>query len=123
MLILKNNNRHRFTVRLNLENPRHAKALAQLKSSGKSYTAYIVDLLNGETDQGLTPAQMDDIRHIIQDALKDVPLSVPGTANQSTAAPAMAENQISIAPEGTRDQEITDEIYDITSDFMSSLCG
>ena len=108
MLILKNNNRVSFTVRLNLNNPRHRETYERLRSGSASYTAAIVDAL---TAPPVDPAPIPDadvlkviVRQAVTEAMRELPM-------QPVSASAEISGQ----------GEISDEDFDVADDFMSAL--
>ena len=110
MFPLKNENRVSFTVRLNLNNPRHRLALEKLRSSPGSYTASIVDALTKEAAPDLGFPDADALKAImrqaVSEAMRELPLAVqPGSASDETGGKV----------------EMADEDYDIADGFMSAL--
>lgn len=110
MLILKNNNRVSFTVRLNLNNPQHQIAYERLRSGSGSYTATIVDALTKETNPPAVSLDMEALtavlRQVVSEALREQPLQ-----------------PVSASVESSGKGEISDEDFDVADDFMSTLCG
>ena len=107
---MKNENRVSFTVRLNLNNPRHRLAWEKLRSASGSYTASIVDALTKEAAPVLGLPDAEElkvlVRQAVSEAMQDLPLAV----------------QLSSASEETGGKvEIDDEDYDIADSFMSAL--
>ena len=110
MLLLKNENRVSFTVRLNLNNARHRKALEKLRSGSGSYTATIVDALTKEAAPVLGLPDAEElkvlVRQAVLEAMRELPLAVqPGSASDETGGKV----------------EMADEDFDIADGFMSAL--
>ena len=110
MFPLKNENRVSFTVRLNLNNPRHRLAWEKLRGGSGSYTASIVDALTKEAAPVLSFPDADTLKTImrqaISEAIHDLSLAVQaGSASEETGGKV----------------EIDDEDYDIADGFMSAL--
>ena len=107
---MKNENRVSFTVRLNLNNPRHRLAWEKLRSGSGSYTASIVDALTKEAAPDLALPDADGLKAIVRqavsEAMHDLPLVMQlGSASEETGGKV----------------EIDDEDYDIADGFMSAL--
>ncbi len=107
---MKNENRVSFTVRLNLNNPRHRLAWEKLRSGPGSYTASIVDALTKEANPSIGFPDADELKAImrqaISEAMRELPLAVqPGSASDETGG----------------NGEMADEDYDIADGFMSAL--
>ena len=110
MFPLKNENRVSFTVRLNLNNPRHRLAWEKLRSGSGSYTASIVDALTKEAAPGLCFPDAEGLKVFVRQAVLE----------------GMRELQITMQPiipseETGRNGEIADEDFDIADGFMSAL--
>lgn len=108
MLLLKNENRVSFTVRLNLNNHKHREALERLRSASGSYTATIVDALTASPEN---PASFPDadalkaiVRQAVAEALRELPMQ-----------------PVSASAENSGKDEITDEDFGVADDFMSAL--
>ena len=107
---MKNENRVSFTVRLNLNNPRHRLAWEKLRSGSGSYTASIVDALTKEAAPDLALPDADGlkvlVRQAVSEAMRELPLAIqPGSASEETGGKV----------------EINDEDFDIADGFMSAL--
>ncbi len=107
---MKNENKACFTVRLNLNNPRHREAWTRLRSSPGSYTASVVDALTAPPESPAflpdADALKDIVRQAVSEAMHDLPLAVQlGSASEETGGKV----------------EIDDEDYDIADGFMSAL--
>lgn len=107
---MKNENRVSFTVRLNLNNPRHRLAWEKLRSGSGSYTASIVDALTKEAPPDLCFPDADGLKAIMRQAVLE----------------GMRELQITMQPiipseETGGKVEIADEDFDIADGFMSAL--
>ena len=107
---MKSESRVSFTVRLNLNNPRHRLALERLRNSPGSYTATIVDALTKEAAPDIGFPDADALKAImrqaVSEAMHDLPLVVqPSNASEETGGKV----------------EIDDEDYDIADGFMSAL--
>ena len=108
---LKNDKRISFSVRLNLNNPRHQEAWELLQSSPSSYAATIVDALVAFRE---TKAHTDllcqietTVRRVMGEVIRNVPVKVTASATKD----ALSEDN----------GEISDEDFDIADSFMSSL--
>ena len=107
---MRNENRVSFTVRLNLNNPRHRAAWDRLRNGTGSYTASIVDALTKEAAPDLGFPNADALKAImrqaVSEAMQELPLAVQlGSASEETGGKV----------------EIDDEDYDIADGFMSAL--
>ena len=107
---LKNENRVSFTVRLNLNNPRHHLAWEKLRSGSGSYTVAIVDALTKEAALGSGLPDADALKAImrqaISEAMRELSLAIqPGSASEETGGQV----------------EMADEDFDIADGFMSAL--
>lgn len=110
MLTLKNEHQFNFTVRLNLNNPRHRLALEKLRSRSGSYTAFIVEALTKEADSAASFPGADTLKAIMREAVSEAMRDLPGTVQR-----------ISASDESSEKVEISDEDFDLAGDFMSSL--
>jgi hypothetical protein len=110
VLTLKNEHQFNFTVRLNLNNPRHRLALEKLRSRSGSYTAFIVEALTKEVDSAASFPDADTLKAIMREAVSEAMRDLPGTMQR-----------ISASDESSGQGEISDEDFDIADDFMSSL--
>lgn len=110
MLTLKNENKVSFTVRLNLNNPRHRLALEKLRSSPGSYTASVVEALTREANHSAVYSDADELKAIMRQAFLDAMRELP-----ITMQPIIASE------ESNGKGEISDEDFDIADDFMSGL--
>ena len=110
MLTLKNENKVSFTVRLNLNNPRHRLALEKLRSSPGSYTASVVEALTKEAACSVSFPDADTLKAIMRQAFLDAMRELP-----ITMQPIIASE------ESNGKGEISDEDFDIADDFMSGL--
>ena len=110
MLTLKNEHQFNFTVRLNLNNPRHRLALEKLQSRSGSYTAFIVEALTKEADSAASFPDADTLKAIMREAVSEAIRDLPGTMQRIIAS-----------DESSGQDEITDEDFDIADDFMSGL--
>ena len=110
MLTLKNEHQFNFTVRLNLNNPRHRLALEKLRSRSGSYTAFIVEALTKEADCSASFPDADTLKAIMREAVSEAMRDLPGTMQR-----------ISASDESSGKVEISDEDFDLAGDFMSSL--
>ena len=108
MWTLKSENRVSFTVRLNLNNPRHREAWNRLRSGSGSYTASVVDALTRETDPSVVFRDADALKAIVRQAVIEALHELP-------MQPASASAEIS------GKDEISDEDFDVADDFMSAL--
>ena len=107
---MKNENRVSFTVRLNLNNPRHRAAWDRLRNGTGSYTASIVDALTKEAVPSVALPDADGLKAImrqaVSEAMRELPLAVqPGSASEETGG----------------NGEMADEDYDIADGFLSAL--
>ena len=110
MLTLKNEHQFNFTVRLNLNNPRHRLALEKLRSRSGSYTAFIVEALTKEADCSASFPDADTLKAIMREAVSEAMRDLPGTMQR-----------ISASNESSGEGEISDEDFDLADDFMSGL--
>lgn len=110
MLTLKNEHQFNFTVRLNLNNPRHRLAWEKLRTGSGSYTATIVDALTKEAAPGSGHLDADTLKAIMRQAFLEAMKELP-----TSMQPIIASD------ESSRQGEISDEDFDIADDFMSSL--
>ena len=110
MLTLKNEHQFNFTVRLNLNNPRHRLALEKLRSSAGSYTASVVEALTKEADCSASFPDADTLKAIMREAVSEAMRDLPGTMQR-----------ISASDESSGKGEISDEDFDLADDFMSGL--
>ena len=110
MLTLKNEHQFNFTVRLNLNNPRHRLALEKLRSRSGSYTAFIVEALTKEADFSVSFPDADKLKAIMREAVSEAMRDLPGTMQR-----------ISASDESSGEGEISDEDFDLADDFMSGL--
>ena len=110
MLTLKNEHQFNFTVRLNLNNPRHRLALEKLRSSAGSYTASVVEALTKEADCSASFPDADTLKAIMREAVSEAIRDLPGTMQR-----------IGASDESSEKVEISDEDFDLAGDFMSSL--
>ena len=105
---MKSENRVSFTVRLNLNNPRHREAWNLLRSSSVSYTATIVNALitqSGSSSQFFDAEALKAIvRQAVAEELSKLPMQPVSTSSESSGK-----------------DEISDEDFDIADDFMSAL--
>ena len=108
MLTLKNENRVSFTVRLNLNNPRHRKAWERLRSGSGSYSASIVDALTKEVTPTVVFPDAEALKAIVRQAVSE---ALCGLANQPVSA----------LEESSGKGEISDEDFDIADGFLSGL--
>ena len=110
MLTLKNEHQFNFTVRLNLNNPRHRLALEKLRSRSGSYTASVVEALTKEAAPGSGHLDADTLKAIMRQAFLEAMRELP-----ITMQPIIASD------ESNRNGEISDEDFDLADDFMSGL--
>ena len=108
MLTLKSENRVSFTVRLNLNNPRHREAWNRLRSGSCSYSASIVDALTKEADPTVVFPDADALKAIVRQAVSEALCGLPF-------------QPVSVSAENIGKEEISDEDFDIADDFMSGL--
>ncbi len=108
MFPLKNENRVSFTVRLNLNNPRHRLAWEKLRSDPGSYTASIVDALTKEAAPDLGFPDADALKAIVRQAVAEALRELP-------------MQPVSASAESSGKDEITDEDFGVADDFMSAL--
>ena len=107
---MKNEHQFNFTVRLNLNNPRHRLALEKLRSRSGSYTAFIVEALTKEADCSAGFPDADTLKAIMREAVSEAMRDLPGTMQR-----------ISASDESSGEGEISDEDFDLADDFMSGL--
>ena len=107
---MKNEHLFNFTVRLNLNNPRHRLALEKLRSSPGSYTASVVEALTKEADSAASFPDADTLKAIMREAVSEAMRDLPGTMQR-----------ISASDESSGEGEISDEDFDLADDFMSGL--
>ena len=110
MLTLKNEHQFNFTVRLNLNNPRHRLALEKLRGRSGSYTASVVEALTKEAAPGSGHLDADTLKAIMRQAFLEVMKELPITMQSIIAS-----------DESNGKGEISDEDFDIADDFMSGL--
>ena len=110
MLTLKNEHQFNFTVRLNLNNPRHRLALEKLRSRSGSYTAFIVEALTREANHSAVYSDADELKAIMRQAFLEAMRELP-----ITMQPIIASD------ESNRNGEISDDDFDLADDFMSGL--
>ncbi len=110
MLTLKSENRVSFTVRLNLNNPRHRLALEKLRSSAGSYTASVVEARTKEADFSVSFPDADTLKAIMREAVSEAIRDLPGTMQR-----------IGVSDESNGKGEISDDDFDIADDFMRGL--
>ena len=110
MLTLKNEHQFNFTVRLNLNNPRHRLALEKLRSSPGSYTASVVDALTKEANHSAVYSDVDELKAIMRQAFLEAMKELPITMQSIIAS-----------DESSGKGEISDEDFDTADTFMSSL--
>ena len=110
MLTLKNERKFNFTVRLNLNNPRHRLALEKLRSRSGSYTASVVEALTKEADFSVSFPDADTLKAIMREAVSEAIRDLPGTMQR-----------IGASDESSGNGGISDEDFDIADDFMSGL--
>ena len=108
MLSLKSENRVSFTVRLNLNNPRHREAWERLRNSTNSYTASIVDALTKETSPTVNIPDAETLKTVMRQAFLEAMREMP-------MQPVIASEEIG------GDREIDDQDFEISEDFMSAL--
>ncbi len=106
---MKSENRVSFTVRLNLNNPRHREAWDHLRNSSVSYTATIVNALHVQTGAPFSDAETLKaiVRQAVAEALSTLPVQ-PVSASSASS-------------ESSGKGEISDEDFDVADDFMSAL--
>ena len=107
---MKNDKQFNFTVRLNLNNPRHRLALEKLRSRSGSYTASVVEALTKEADFSVSFPDTDTLKAIMREAVSEAIRDLPGTMQR-----------IGASDESSEKVEISDEDFDLAGDFMSSL--
>lgn len=109
------NNLVSFNVRLNLNKPRHQEAWKRLQNSPFSYTVTIVNALTAQPEQLPWYTDSSKVKGIIRQAITEVFGSVPVTM------PPAASIQIATEPVPESNGEISDEDFDISQNFISSL--
>ena len=107
---MKNEHQFNFTVRLNLNNPRHRLALEKLRSRSGSYTAFIVEALTKEAPCSASFPDAETLKAIMREAVSEAMRDLPGTMQRICASDESSEKV-----------EISDEDFDLAGDFMSSL--
>ena len=110
MLTLKNEHLFNFTVRLNLNNPRHRLALEKLRSRSGSYTASVVEALTKEAAPGSGHLDADTLKVIMRQAFLEAMRELPITMQPIITSEETVENG-----------EMADEDFDIADGFMSGL--
>ena len=105
---MKSENRVSFTVRLNLNNPRHREAWDHLRSSSVSYTATIVNALNAQSGSSSPFSDAEALKAIVRQAVAEELSKLP-------------MQPVSTSSESSGKDEISDEDFDIADDFMSAL--
>ena len=105
---MKSENHVSFTVRLNLNKPRHREAWEQLRSGSASYTAIIVDALTKNANLSAVYPDADELKAIVRQAVTEALQELP-------------VQLISDSAESRGKGEISDEDFDIADDFMSGL--
>ena len=105
---MKSENRVSFTVRLNLNNPRHREAWDHLRNSSVSYTATIVNSLTAHAGSSTPFSDAETLKTIVRQAVTEA-LSAPPV------------QLVSASSESSRIGEISDEDFDVADDFMSAL--
>ena len=110
MLSLKNENRVSFTVRLNLNNPRHKEAWNRLRNSTSSYTATFVDAMTKEAVPDLSLPDADVLKAILRQTFLEAMRELPITMQPIITSEETVENG-----------EMADEDFDIADGFMSAL--
>lgn len=110
MFPLKSENRVSFTVRLNLNNPRHRLAWEKLRSGPGSYTASIVDALTKEAAPSLGFPDADGLKALVRQAVSEAMRKLPLSVQPSSASEEAGGNE-----------EMADEDFDIADGFMSAL--
>ena len=105
---MKSENRVSFTVRLNLNNPRHREAWDHLRSSSVSYTATIVNALNAQSGSSSPFSDAEALKAIVRQAVAEELSKLP-------------MQPVSTSSESSGKDEISDEDFDVADDFMSAL--
>ena len=105
---MKNENRVSFTVRLNLNNPRHREAWNLLRSSSVSYTATIVNALIAQSGSSSPFFDAEALKAIVRQAVAEELCKMP-------------MQPVSTSSESSGKEEISDEDFDVADDFMSAL--
>ena len=105
---MKSENRVSFTVRLNLNNPRHREAWDHLRSSSVSYTATIVNALNAQSRSSSPFSDAEALKAIVRQAVAEELSKLP-------------MQPVSTSSESSGKDEISDEDFDIADDLMSVL--
>ncbi len=108
MLTLKNEHQFNFTVRLNLNNPRHRLALEKLRSRSGSYTASVVEALIKDASLSAVYPDVDELKGIVRQAVAEALHELP-------------VQPVSVSTESSGKGEISDADFDIADDFMSGL--
>ena len=117
MLPLRNDDSQHvnFTVRLNLDNPRHREAWERLQHSPFSRTVTIVNALTTQPEQQPWFADADKVKGVFREAMTEVFADMPVMQLPMTSAALTMEP----APESSG--EISDEDFDIFENFMNGL--
>ena len=105
---MRSENHVSFTVRLNLNKPRHREAWERLRSGSGSYTAAIVDALTKDANFSAVYPDADELKTIVRQAVAE---ALQGPPVQPVSGSA----------ESSGKGEISDEDFDIADDFMSGL--
>ena len=105
---MKSENRVSFTVRLNLNKPRHREAWQRLRSGSASYTAIIVDALTKDADPSSVFTDADELKAIVRQAITEALQELP-------------VQPVGVSAESSGKDEITDEDFGVADDFMSAL--
>ena len=108
---LKNDKRISFSVRLNLNNPRHQEAWELLQSSPSSYAATIVDALVAFRENKAHTDLLCQIETTVRRVLGEMIQAAPVSAIAAVPANVKQEDN----------GEISDEDFDIADSFMSGL--
>ena len=110
---MKNDNHRSFTVRLNLNKPRHRLAWEKLNNSDGSLSATIVRAITPEMEPSpRSPCSIDAemlkgiLRQVIAETLTTLPVSV---------------QPVSVSEESDGREEISDDDFDAAIDFMGKL--
>ncbi len=107
---MKNEHQFNFTVRLNLNNPRHRLALEKLRNRSGSYTVSVVEALTKEADCSAGFPDADTLKALMREAVTEVMRNLLSVVQR-----------IGASDESSGKGEISDEDFDIADDFMSSL--
>ena len=110
MLTLKNDKQFNFTVRLNLDNPRHRLAMEKLRSRSGSYSASVVEALTREANHSAVYSDADELKAIMRQAFLEAMKELP-----TSMQPIIASD------ESSGKGEISDEDFDTADTFMSGL--